>query len=108
MSDINYREKYEKISCWVSKVIEQTNELYKTLSEQIILLIEENDQLRINLDKEKRAQVEIVQLIDEKQIATIAKEVEANKKNIKIDTEENKRAVENALDSKINNSLNED
>jgi len=91
MNDIDYKKKYNDMSYWVAKVIGQTNELYKTLSEQIVMLIEENDQLRKALESKKDMKND--------EIKKGIEEIEGNeikKKNIKIDT------------TKINNLLNED
>jgi len=91
MNDIDYKKKYNDMSYWVAKVIGQTNELYKTLSEQIVMLIEENDQLRKALESKKDMKND--------EIKKRIEEIEGNeikKKNIKIDT------------TKINNLLNED
>ena len=50
MGEIDYRGKYDNMSIWVGQVIRQTNELYQTLTEQIVLLTGENNQLRNDLD----------------------------------------------------------
>jgi len=53
MSDINYREKYEAMSHWVTEMIKRMNDLYSTIAEQIVTLTIENDELRKALDIEK-------------------------------------------------------
>ena len=53
MSDIDYKEKYEAMAHWASKVIVQSNELYETVTEQIVSLMGENKELREALEKEK-------------------------------------------------------
>jgi len=66
MNDIDYKKKYNDMSYWVAKVIGQTNELYKTLSEQIVILIEENVQLRKTLESKGNVEGdEVGRIIDE-------------------------------------------
>ena len=87
MNNIDYKKKYNDMSYWVAKVIGQTNELYKTLSEQIVILIEENDQLRKTLESKGNVEGdEVGRIIDEIESNEIKKK---NKEmNVKVDSNE--------------------